>query len=107
MEAAITFLLTYVATCYGTVLWMALHLAATKDDYDDVDQDFPWIAYKKKTWDNWLVAIVAIPFVAHFGEEAVSLFIPGLVWSKMGYALSGLISQHLYFLFKKYRKGQK
>lgn len=107
METIIALFLTYAATCYGTVLWMALHLAATKDDYDDEDKDFPWLAYKRKTWDNWLVAIVAIPFVAHFGEEATTLFMPQFVWGKIGYSLSGLISQHLYYLWKQYRNKAK
>lgn len=103
MESLIAFLLTYVATCYGTVLWMAAHLVATKDDYDDKNEGFPWLEYKRKNWDNWLLAIVGIPFIAHFGEEATSLFLPELTWSKMGYALSGFIVQALYSAYKKYR----
>ncbi len=103
MEMIIVFFLTYLATCYGTVLWMVAHLVATKDEYDDKDNDFPWRAYKKKTWDNWLLAIVGIPFVVHFGEEATAIFLPDLVWSKMGYCLSGFIVQALYSAWKKYK----
>ena len=87
--------LTYLATIYGTILWLVVGLALTKDKYDDENKKFDWLEYKDKNWDNWLLAFVGIPFIAHWGPEATKLAFPTLEWSNMGYGLSGFIIQAL------------
>lgn len=108
MENVVALFLTYTSTIYGTILWLVVGLTFTKDKYDDEDKKFDWPLYKQKNWDNWLLAIVGIPFVAHWGPDAIKFFFPELVWTNMGYALSGFIIQALYWTYKEWKtKNQK
>lgn len=108
METLFALFTTYLSTIYGTVVWMVVGLVVTKDKYDDEDKKFDWPMYKEKNWDNWLLAIVGIPFIAHWGPDAVAFFFPSITWTSMGYSLSGFITQALYWTYKEWRsKNQK
>lgn len=108
MENLNALFFTYLSTIYGTILWLAVGLALTKDKYDDKNEKFNMQDYKQKNWDNWILAIVGIPFIAHWGPEATKLIYPDLTWSSMGYGLSGFIIQALYWGFKEWKgKNEK
>lgn len=97
---------TYLATLYGTILWIAIQFVIEKDKFDDGGEGFDVKLYAKKNWDNWALAILGIPFVVHWGPDATKYFFE-VEWSSMGYGLSGFITQALYFLAKKYLASKK
>jgi len=98
---------TYLATLYGTLLWLAIQFVIQKDKFDDGETvGFDIKLYSSKNWDNWALAILGIPFVVHWGPDATKYFFE-IEWSSMGYGLSGFITQALYFLAKKYLASNK
>ena len=97
---------TYLATLYGTILWIAIQFVIEKDKFDEGGEGFDLKLYTKKNWDNWTLAFLGIPFVVYWGPDATKYFFE-IEWSSMGYGLSGFITQALYFLAKKYLASKK
>ena len=100
----------------GVLAWIAMHLAATKDRYDDQNKKFYLKKYAQKSWDNWLFSLIggyvvyfAFPFLwaayFHYKEKEV----PELVefYAPICGFLGGFILQKIWNIIKKFINGNK
>lgn len=95
----------------GWLAWNVLLFVIEKDGYDDQEKEFPFKAYVKKRWDNWLASLVLVPVLLWLGSVGLGLniFSPleTLEWSDTYYLLSGCASEMAITGIKKYMAKQR
>lgn len=94
----------YFMAFYGWFAYNFLMLSIEKDKYDLEEKDMPYLAYTKKTWDNWVINLIfTLPFAA-YGPDFVPLTETGLELSDGMYFLSPIAVQKLIQIIKNANK---